>query len=64
MSGYLSDRFGARLFATGGLLLVAAAFVGLLLLPVDFNYWPFALLIAAERRRLRAVLGAEHRRRS
>ena len=28
-SGYLSDRFGARLFATTGLLLVAVAFVGL-----------------------------------
>jgi MFS family permease len=44
-SGYLSDRFGARLFSTTGLLLVAAAFVGLLLLPVDFPYPAFAALL-------------------
>ena len=29
-SGALSDRFGARAFATGGLLLTAATFVGLI----------------------------------
>jgi MFS family permease len=45
MSGYLSDRYGARPFATGGLLVSAAAFTGLLLVPVDFPYWLFALLI-------------------
>lgn len=44
-SGYLSDRFGARFFSTTGLLLVAAAFVGLLLLPVDFSYPAFAALL-------------------
>jgi MFS family permease len=44
-SGYLSDRFGARLFSTTGLLLVAAAFVGLLMLPVDFSYPAFAALL-------------------
>ncbi|MFE3182874.1 MFS transporter [Streptomyces violascens] len=44
-SGYLSDRFGARLFSTTGLLLVAAAFVGLLALPVDFPYPAFAALL-------------------
>ena len=38
LSGFLSDRFGPRLFATGGLLVMAASFVGLLLLPGDFNY--------------------------
>jgi len=46
LSGYLSDRYGARAFATGGLLLVAATFGGLLALPTDFNYWAFAGLIA------------------
>jgi MFS family permease len=46
VSGYLSDRFGARRFATGGLLVFAASFVGLLMLPVDFPYWMFALFIA------------------
>ena len=45
LSGYLSDRYGARPFATGGMLVVAAAFVGLLLLPVDFAYPVFALLL-------------------
>ncbi len=45
VSGYLSDRFGARLFATTGLLLVAASFVGLLLLPTDFDYTVFAMLL-------------------
>jgi MFS family permease len=45
VSGYLSDRFGARLFSTTGLVLVAAAFVGLLALPVDFSYPAFAALL-------------------
>ncbi len=45
LSGYLSDRFGARMFSTSGLLLVAIAFVGLLLLPVNFDYPTFAALL-------------------
>jgi MFS family permease len=45
VSGYLSDRYGQRLFATSGLLITACAFTGLLFLPVDFPYWTFALLI-------------------
>jgi MFS family permease len=45
VSGYLSDRFGARLFSTAGLLLVAASFIGLLVLPVVFPYPLFALLL-------------------
>ena len=47
ISGYLSDRFGARTFATGGLLLMAASFVGLLFLPVDFSYPAFAAIVFA-----------------
>ncbi|MDQ1616625.1 MAG: hypothetical protein QOJ60_2564 [Actinomycetota bacterium] len=46
VSGFLSDRWGARAFATGGLTLVALTFVGLMLLPTDFVYWQFAVLIA------------------
>jgi MFS family permease len=46
LAGSLSDRYGARAFATGGLLLVAVSFVGLLLIPTDFPYWLFAVLIA------------------
>jgi MFS family permease len=46
LSGALSDKFGARWFATGGLLLTAVTYIGLFLVPVDFPYWLFALLIA------------------
>jgi MFS family permease len=45
VSGYLSDKFGPRPFATAGLLVAACAFTGLMLLPVDFPYWGFALII-------------------
>ena len=41
LSGYLSDRFDARLFATGGMLVSALAFVLLDLLPVDFAFPAF-----------------------
>ncbi|MCU1549740.1 MAG: transporter [Glaciihabitans sp.] len=44
ISGTLSDRFGARTFATAGLLLVGATFIALLLIPVNFNYWAFAII--------------------
>jgi MFS family permease len=45
LSGILSDRFGARPFATGGMIGTAVAFVLLELLPVNFPYWMFALLL-------------------
>jgi MFS family permease len=45
ISGTLSDRYGPRPFATSGLLLAALCFCGLMLLPVNFSYWAFALLI-------------------
>ncbi|WP_436762521.1 MFS transporter [Streptosporangium sp. V21-05] len=45
VSGYLSDRYGARLLATGGLLLMAVTFLGMLALPVVFGYPAFALLL-------------------
>jgi MFS family permease len=44
ISGYLSDHYGVRKFAVSGLLLVAATFLGLWILPVDFTYWQFAAL--------------------
>lgn len=44
LSGTLSDRFGAREFATIGLLLVTATFIALLLIPVAFDYWQFAII--------------------
>jgi len=42
LSGWLSDRFGARPFATGGMVVAALSFVLLELLPVNFQYWQFA----------------------
>jgi MFS family permease len=47
VSGWLSDRFGSRGFATSGMLLFAASFIGLMLLPVNFPYWAFTVFIAA-----------------
>jgi MFS family permease len=44
-SGYLSDRFGARPFATGGMILAATSFLLLILLPVNFSYTWFALIL-------------------
>src|SRR5262249_33302089 len=38
LSGILSDRFGARPFATAGMIAAASAFLLLELLPVDFSY--------------------------
>src|SRR5437899_1106156 len=45
ISGYLSDRFGARLFSTCGMLMQTLGFLGLTLLPVNFNYPLFAVLL-------------------
>jgi MFS family permease len=45
ISGALSDRYGPRPFATAGLVLGACAFTGLMLLPVNFSFWVFALII-------------------
>jgi MFS family permease len=44
-SGWLSDRFGARPFATGGVLVAATSFALLIVLPVDFSYIWFALIL-------------------
>ena len=45
-AGILSDRFGSRGIATAGALVFGGSFIGLMLLPVSFGYWAFALLIA------------------
>jgi EmrB/QacA subfamily drug resistance transporter len=47
VSGMLSDRFGARPFATGGMIAAAGTFALLMLLPVNFGYGWFALLLLA-----------------
>jgi MFS family permease len=45
ISGYLSDRYGARPFATTGMVLFAVSFIGLLRIPLNFPYWEFAVLV-------------------
>jgi MFS family permease len=45
LSGVLSDRYGARPFATTGALLAASSFFLLARLPVDFPYAVFALVL-------------------
>jgi MFS family permease len=45
-SGILSDRFGSRGIATAGMAVFASSFIALMLLPVNFPYWAFALFIA------------------
>jgi len=44
-SGYLSDRYGARPFATAGMVLASLAFTLLLLLPTDFAYPVFGAIL-------------------
>ncbi len=44
-SGVLSDRFGARPFATGGMIGAAISFALLMALPTNFSYVPFALIL-------------------
>jgi MFS family permease len=61
ISGTLSDRYGPRLFATSGLLLAAACFTGLMLLPVDFLLGVRAADLR-QRGRLRPVRLPQHLR--
>jgi len=45
VSGWLSDRYGPKLFAAGGMTLGALTFLGLMMLNADFEYWMFATLL-------------------
>jgi EmrB/QacA subfamily drug resistance transporter len=45
VSGWLSDRFGARTFSTLGMVIQAVGFFLLTFLPANFNYVWFALLL-------------------
>jgi MFS family permease len=45
VSGYLSDRYGARSFSTLGMLVAATTFMLLTFLPANFVYLPFAVLL-------------------
>jgi len=45
LAGRLSDRYGSRPFATGGMLTAAFAFLLLELLPINFSYPAFAAIL-------------------
>jgi len=45
LSGRMSDRYGARFFATGAMILTAVGFTLLMALPVNFYYPLFAAVI-------------------
>jgi len=45
LSGLLSDRFGSRPFATGGMIAAAGSFLLLELLPINFAFWQFGLIL-------------------
>jgi MFS family permease len=45
LSGWLSDKYGARWFATSGLLLIALSFIILASLPYNFDYPVFAVAL-------------------
>ena len=45
ISGKLSDRYGARPFATGGMLLSGAMYAVMMTFPANFSYWPFAAVM-------------------
>lgn len=47
LSGKLSDRYGARPFATAGMLLNAAMFALVIAFPANFSYVPFAVVMLA-----------------
>jgi MFS family permease len=45
LAGKLSDRYGARPFATSGMLLSALAYLGIMAFAPNFDYLPFAILM-------------------
>jgi MFS family permease len=45
LSGTLSDHFGSRPFAVGGMVLMTVTFVALTVIPVNFKFGVFAALI-------------------
>src|SRR5664280_1838517 len=45
LSGWLSDKYGSRLFATSGLVLISISFLIMAMLPYNFDYPVFALAL-------------------
>ncbi|MDL9946316.1 MFS transporter [Gordonia sp. ABSL11-1] len=45
ISGALSDKLGTKWFTTTGMAITAGTFAALIAMPVDFDYWVFALVM-------------------
>jgi EmrB/QacA subfamily drug resistance transporter len=45
ISGWLSDKHGARTLATTGMIITGISFLAFMILPVNFDYLPFALIL-------------------
>jgi MFS family permease len=45
LSGWLSDKYGARFLATAGMMISAIAFILLAMLPFNFTYFGFASIL-------------------
>ncbi len=45
LSGWLSDKHGARILATVGMVITGIAFLAFTLLPANFEYLPFAIIL-------------------
>lgn len=45
LSGWLSDKHGARILATAGMIITGAMFLAFTLLPSNFAYFPFAVIL-------------------
>jgi EmrB/QacA subfamily drug resistance transporter len=45
ISGWLSDKHGARVLATAGMIITGLAFLVFTMLPANFEYLPFALIL-------------------
>jgi EmrB/QacA subfamily drug resistance transporter len=45
LSGWLSDKHGARLLATSGMIITGITFLLFTLLPANFDYLPFAVIL-------------------
>ena len=45
LSGWLSDKHGARVLATAGMIITGVGFLVFTLLPSNFEYLPFALIL-------------------
>jgi hypothetical protein len=60
LSGCLSDKHGARLLATAGMVITGIAFLVFTLLPANFDYLPFAIILLVMGHRQRHLHVPKH----